>query len=137
MKSKSVFSGALFLLAAAASGLAQTPAKALPQAPVQATPKPAPAAKEVAPTDIVLWIGSESFTRERFEALMKAVPPQFAQSASQMGKKQFASQYQVMLGLARTAEREKMDQTPLFKDQLDFMRLQFLAQVAFQQVSQR
>jgi hypothetical protein len=137
------------MLALAASLVAQTPAKPPAQTtPAQATPakpdakpegkpeaKPAPA--EVKPDEVVLWIGSEPITRERFEALLKAVPPQFAQSASQMGKKQFASQYGMLIGLARTAEKEKMDQTPLFKDQLDFMRLQFMAQMAFQQISQR
>jgi parvulin-like peptidyl-prolyl isomerase len=54
-----------------------------------------------------------------------------------MSKKQFAGQFAMMLGLARSAEKEKMDQTQQVKEQLEFQRLQFLARIAFQQISQR
>jgi parvulin-like peptidyl-prolyl isomerase len=153
MKFPLAFSCALIL--AALSLAAQTPPPPPAQPPAQApqtAPKPTmqsvpdykptpvvppSTAKPVNPDDVVLWIGSESFTREKFEAIMKALPPAFQQQASQMTKKQFASQFAMMLSLARSAEKEKMDQTALVKDQLEFQRLQFLAQLAFQQISQR
>src|SRR5204863_8545185 len=118
----------------------QTPAA--PVLPVAAPPSNAPAAsptaaapapKPVNPNDVVLTIGNETLTRERFESLLRAVPPAFQQQAAQMGKKQFANQYAMLLGLARTAEIEKMDQSQLAKGQLAFVLLQFLAQIAFQQ----
>ncbi len=117
------------VLLLASFGLAQTPAK---PGPTSTETKP-PAEPEVKPSDVVLTIGSENFTKEQFEALLKAVPPQFAQAARQMGKKQFAAQYGMMLGLARTAEREHMDKGINF----EFQRMQLLAQIAFQQISQR
>ncbi len=152
MKSQLVFSCALFLAVlsfVAAPSAAQTPATPpapKPSQPVmqpvpayQSTPvtPPAPAAKPVNPGDVVLWIGNDSVTREKFEAIMKALPPAFQQQAAQMTKKQFASQYAMMLSLARTAEKEKMDQTPQVKEQMEFQRLQLLAQLAFNQISQR
>jgi peptidyl-prolyl cis-trans isomerase C len=97
----------------------------------------APGTKPVSPDDVVLTIGSDTFTREKFEAIMKALPPAFQQQAQQMTKKQFAAQFAMMLSLARAAEKEKMDQTPQVKEQLEFQRLQFLAQLAFNQISQR
>jgi peptidyl-prolyl cis-trans isomerase C len=152
MKSPLAFSCAFLL--AALSLLAQPPATT--QAPAQtppAAPKPgqpaiqavppyqptpvAPPAKPVNPDDVVLWIGSESFTREKFEAVMKSLPPAFQQQTAQMTKKQFAAQYAMMMGLARSAEKEKLDQTAQVKEQLEFQRLQFLAQLAFNQISQR
>jgi peptidyl-prolyl cis-trans isomerase C len=150
MKFPLAFSCALILaaLSLAAQVPPPPPAQAPPTAPkpsMQAVPPyqpsqltpPAPAAKPVNPDDVVLWIGGESFTRDKFEAIMKALPPAFQQQASQMTKKQFASQFAMMLSLARSAEKEKMDQTPQVKEQLEFQRLQFLAQLAFQQISQR
>jgi parvulin-like peptidyl-prolyl isomerase len=149
MKFPQAFSCALFL---AVLSFAQTPAtpqatpapKPSPPA-MQAVPDykpnpavpPAPAAKPVNPEDIVLTIGADTFTREKFESIMKALPPAFQQQAAQMSKKQFAGQFAMMLSLARAAEKEKMDQTPQVKEQLEFQRLQFLAQLAFNQISQR
>jgi parvulin-like peptidyl-prolyl isomerase len=158
MKFPLAFSCALFLAAlslAATTSTAQTPAA--PQATPPATPAPkpsqpmmqsvpdykptpvvAPGTKLVNPDDVVLTIGTETFTRERFEAIMKVLTATFQQQGSQQWtKKQFAEQYEVILGLARSAEKEKMDQAPQVKDQLEFQRLSFLAQVAFNQISQR
>lgn len=104
-------------------------------APAPAEPKPAP--KTVKPTDTVLWIGNEGITAERFEALLRAVPPQFEQASQAMGKKQFASQYGMLLGLTRTAEKEKIDKAPFFQDQVEFARMQLLAQLVFADISKR
>ena len=140
MKFKIAFTCALLI---ATSVMAQTPPAQTPPpkpaAPPAAAPAPppapapAPAAKEVAPGEVVLTIGTETLTRAQYESLLRNVPGQFAQTASQMGKKQFATQYAMMLGLARTAEKEKMDQGVAF----EFMKMQLLAQMAFQAISQR
>jgi peptidyl-prolyl cis-trans isomerase C len=94
-------------------------------------PKPAPEAKPVKPTDPIMWVGNEALTLERFEAILKSAPG----GASAMGKKQFASQYGLLLGLARMGEQQKIDQTQEFKDQVEFMRMQMLAQQTFAKIS--
>src|ERR1017187_3567151 len=134
MKLKIAFSCALacaYTFAMFAAG--QTP----PVAPPAATPAPVPAAvakpKEVSPEEVVMTIGADKVTRAQYEALLRNVPGQFQQAASAMGKKQFATQYAMMLGLCRTAEKEKMDQGVANC----FLRMQLLAQLAFQQISQR
>jgi peptidyl-prolyl cis-trans isomerase C len=153
MKFPSVLSGSLTLTACLLAALpvaaqtppappAQTPpaqAKPAQTPPAQTAPatatapaKPAAPAKTVGPDDVVLTIGTETFTRERFDALMKAVP-----QAAQMGKAQFAQNFAMMIGLARSAEKEKLDQSPQVKQQLEFQRLQFLAQLAFNEISGR
>jgi peptidyl-prolyl cis-trans isomerase C len=101
------------------------------------SPVVAPGTKMVNPDDVVLTIGTETFTREKFESIMRSLPPAFQQQVAQMSKKQFAAQFQVMLGLARSAEKEKLDQSEQVKEQLAFQRMQFLAQLAFNQISQR
>jgi len=135
MKFKFAFSCALAcVLMSAFSAAAQTPAPV--PAPVVAAPtaKPvAPPAKEVSPDEVVLTVGGENITRAQYELLLKNVPGQFAQAASQMGKKQFAQQYAMMLGLCRTAEKEHMDKGVAY----EFLRMQLLAQLAFQQISTR
>jgi len=138
MKFKIAFS-CLFLFAL--SAMAQTPPSKPPAtppatpAPAASAPAAAPAApaKEVSPDDVVLTVGDEKITRKHYEALLQNVPGQFQQVARSMGKKQFAQQYAMMLGLCRTAEREKMDQGVAF----EFLRMQLLAQMAFQQISSR
>ncbi|GEM_PF-1393923 len=137
------------VLLTASFAIAQTPPATPPAAPakpgLQTVPEykpsmpgavPAPP-KPVGAEDVVLTIGTETFTREKFEAIMRALPPAFQQQVAQMTKKQFAQQFGMMLSLARSAEKEKLDQTQQVKDQLEFQRLQFLAQLAFQQISQK
>src|SRR5579871_1167608 len=122
-----------FLVLTAAIVVAQTPqtpakpsaAPATSQsqtAPIQMTTpgSPQPAAKVVNPDDVVLWIGGEGFTRAKFETMMRTAA-QVQQGAAQMSKQQFAMNFGMLIGLTRTAEKEKIDQTPQFKDQVEFM----------------
>lgn len=111
-----------------------------PSPPQEATTPPAPppakpAPKPVKPTDTVLWIGDEGITAERLDAILKAVPPQYEGAVAQIGKKQFASQYGMLRGLAKLAEKEKIDQSSSFKNQLDFVRMELLARLAFNEVT--
>jgi hypothetical protein len=123
--------GALILFVAAAVATSQAKPPAEPAKPAIEKPAAAPAK----PTDVVMWIGDEAFTAERFEALLRAVPPQFAQAANQMGKKQFATQYHMLYALSKHAQKLGIDQSPEFKQQVGFMTLQLLAQIQFQELS--
>lgn len=112
---------------------AKPPAAKPMQPPAQTPPAAAPAKPvEVGPEEVVMTVGDIKLTRAQFEALLRNVPPQFQQAANQMGKKQFAQQYAMMLGLAKTAEKMKLDQSVLF----EFMKMQLLAQLAFQELAQ-
>ncbi len=120
-----------FLAVAAISSLAMGQAKPAPAAPAPAAAQDAkPAAPKLKPTDPVLWVGDEAVSMEQLEAVMKLVP-----GGSTMPKKAFAEQYGMLLGLSRIAEKEKVDQTQEFKDQMAFQRMQTLAQMAFAKIS--
>ncbi len=95
--------------------------------------KPAP--KEFKPSDVVMWVGEEAVTLERFDALTRSLPPQYEGAIGAMGKKAFADQYGMLRGLAMQAEKEKMDQSPTFKEQMAFARMELLARLAFGEIS--
>jgi len=132
----------LVLAAAALAGQVPPAAPATnPPAPAQnkpASPAPAPPApKEWKPTDVVVWVGKEPITFEQWNTLVQGLPEQFKMACERMGKRECANQFGLILGLARAAEREKLDQTPEFKNQLAFARLQVLSQIAFQVLQTR
>ncbi len=141
---------------AAGSGLtAQTPAPppapaqkapGTPAAPAQKTPAPpsgiqtlpAPSPRDsVKPDDVVLTIGPEKITRARFEQIKQGMPPQYAGVPAQMGEKGFANNYATFRSLAMLAEREKLDQTAAFREQMSFMRTELMARLALGQLSIR
>lgn len=118
---------------------APKPAPSAPPAPAQAPQAapsgiqslPMPSSRDsVGPEEIVLTIGSEKVTRARFEQIKKGLPPQYAGVPQQMGDKGFANSYAMFRGLAVLAEREKLDQSQEFKEQLSFLRNELLARLA-------
>ncbi len=126
------------------------------QAPKGAPGRPAPAAKppqaapsgiqtlplpsgkdSVKPEEVVLTIGLEKITRERFEQIKKGLPPQYSGVPQQMGDKGFATNYATFRSLALVGEREKLDQLPEFKEQLNFLRMELLARLAISEFQNR
>lgn len=135
-----------------ATGLfAQAPAPpaarpATPPPPAAATPAPAQVPsgiptlpitpkEQVKPDEVVLTIGNEKITRAQFEAIKSGLPPQYAAVPQQMGDKGFAGAYAQFRGLALEAEKQKLDQTPAFKEQLNFLRTELLARLAVSELS--
>ncbi len=110
------------------------PATASPQqpaAPGGIKTLPVPSAREsVKPDEVVLTIGPEKITRQRFEQIQQGLPPQYAGVVGQMGERPFASNYAQFRGLALLAEREKLDQTREFQEQINFARMELLARLA-------
>lgn len=109
------------------------PAQKAPGAPATGGVQtlPAPSAKDsVKPDDVVLTIGNEKITRARFEEIKRGLPPQYSGAAGQMGERAFAGNYSQFRGMAMLAEREKLDQTPEFQEQLKFLRMELLARLA-------
>ena len=114
-----------------APGTPAPPAQKAPAPPAGIQTLPSPAAKDsVKPDEVVLTIGGEKITRERFEQIKKGLPPQYANAPAQMGDKPFANNYSMFRGLAMLGERDKLDQTPEFREQLNFLRTELLARLA-------
>jgi len=134
----------LLSLALAVTALTAQPQPAAPAATKPAETKPAadnkpaaPAPKEWKANDVVMTVGQEKITYEQWQSLKQGLPQQYKTVCDQMGKRECANQFGLILGLARVAERDKMDQTQEFKDQLAFARLQLLMQTAFQALQTR
>jgi peptidyl-prolyl cis-trans isomerase C len=89
----------------------------------------APAAPD--PNKVVLTIGTEKFTAAQYEQMVEAFPPQYQQAAHGVGKRQFVEQLIQLKLLAAEGEKEKIDQTPRAKSQLEFSRENILAQAVF------
>jgi len=135
------------LLSLALAAVALT-AQPQPAAPAPATNKPAeikpaetkpapPPPREWKPGDVVMTVGKEQITYEQWQSLEQGLPQQYKAVCQQMGKRECANQFGLILGLARIAEHDKLDQTQEFKDQLSFARLQLLMQMAFQNLQNR
>jgi len=104
----------------------------VPQAPptgIQTLPMPS-TRDAVGPEEVVLTIGTEKITRARFELIKRGLPPQYVGAPQQMGEKGFANSYGMFRGLALLAEREKLEQSSEFKEQLNFLRIELLARLA-------
>jgi parvulin-like peptidyl-prolyl isomerase len=113
------------------------PAKQAAPAAQAAAPAAKTAPKQFQPTDVIMTIGKESITYQRWQEMERGLPPQFKMACDQMGKRQCAEQFALILGLSHMAEEKKLDQTQEFKDQLAFARLQMLMQLGMQQLSTR
>ncbi len=116
-----------------AAPTAATPA----QAETKPAPPPPPPPKEWKPGDVVMTVGAEKITYEQWRSLEQGLPQEYKTVCQQMGKRGCADQFGLILGLARVAEREKLDQTQEFKDRLNFARLQLMMQTAFQDLQNR
>lgn len=116
-----------FLLMPAAVVLAQT----TPPAPPPAAPAP-----EVAPTAVVMTIGTEKITREQFEAIIRGLPERVqSQLKSGAEKRRLADQLADMLALAQEAKKRGLDQTAEMKQRLAMQSQQVLAQSAYEKIS--
>ncbi len=108
---------------------ATNPAPQAPPTGIQALPMPS-TRDAVGPEEVVLTIGTEKITRARFELIKRGLPPQYVGAPQQMGEKGFANSYGMFRGLALLAEREKLEQSAEFKEQLNFLRIELLARLA-------
>ncbi len=110
----------------------------------QATPVPAPAPVQiqpgtlpvstVAPTAVVLKIGSESLTRAEFEQLIEALPERVRGEARGPGKRKLAEQLVDLKVAAQEARRRKLEQTPAVKQQAALQMDSLLANALYTEV---
>ncbi len=108
---------------------APVPAPTTPAA--TATPNPADA---VAPDAVVLRVGEQSFTRQQFENLILALPPQLQAAARGPQKREFARQIAELFAVADEAEKRKLDAQPELQMRLKYQRDNMLAGFLYQQL---
>jgi hypothetical protein len=117
----------------------ETPAAApqaqpAPQGAAQ-PPAAAPAAQEpVGPDEVVMTIGDTKITAKEFEQITQSLPPEAAQALVSMGKKGFAERYANLVSLAKEGEKRKVDESPVFKQMVEFQRMMLLAQMTVNQI---
>ena len=103
---------------------AQTPPKVPPGTP--ATPAPAPAA--VAPDAVVVEIDGKKYTATEVDKLIASLPVQFQQAARM--QPQTLGTYLMMKRLMAEAEQLGLDKQTPYKEQLEYNRIQALAQAS-------
>ena len=101
-------------------------------APLPPTPATGPAAPEtqpakVDPAKVILQVGDDKLTAGEFEAMIADLPAQQQSFVRSEGKREFAEYLVRTKLLANEAERRKLQDSPKFKRQMDFIRQQVLA----------
>jgi peptidyl-prolyl cis-trans isomerase C len=124
---------------------AKTPAPAAapakPAAPPAAAPaKPAAPAAATSSNPVVLTVGTEKITKTQFEAILAQVvaqmpPERRATAESPEAKRALAEQLAELKALAQEARRQKLDQTPEAKVQMEMRADQLVAGMLYQQIS--
>lgn len=112
--------------------------------PVAAPPAPTAPAAEAAPDPadavaadaVVLRVGEQSFTRQQFENLILALPPQLQAAARGPQKREFARQIAELFAVAGEAEKRKLDAQPELQMRLKYQRDNVLAGFLYQQMVQ-
>jgi parvulin-like peptidyl-prolyl isomerase len=105
---------------AAASGAPNTITMDVPAAaalPIGALP----------PETLMATIDGRKVTAGELQAMLKMLPPQVQQQA-QADRRKFIEQYGLMVRLSEEAKKDKLDQKSPYKEQFEYMTMQFLAQ---------
>jgi parvulin-like peptidyl-prolyl isomerase len=126
---------ASFLTAALSlCGKAQQAPAAKPAAP--APEKPVATAPQESPEKVVLKVGTQSFTKADMEFLISTLSPQLQQVVAQRGKKPLGDQYAMMAALSQQGEKDHLDASATFRQQMALHRLQALAQAEYEKVAE-
>lgn len=119
--------------AAAQAAAQEAVQKAHPQTPKPEPPKPQaerPPQKNIMamqPSEVVALVDGYPVTAGALQAILGSVAPQMRQQAAQ-NPTMLLQQFGIMRRLAAEAERNKLDQQSPYKESLEAMRTQFLAQ---------
>ncbi len=132
----------LLFLTPLACLLAQTPPASQPAtAPVRPPtvnlqpPAPAAAAPSVPPDTVVLTIGTDKVTAGDFDRMIDSIPQQYRnQMRTPAGRRQFAERMIIIKVMAQDGRRQKIDETPAYKEQLANQAEQLLAQQDYQRL---
>jgi peptidyl-prolyl cis-trans isomerase C len=97
---------------------------------------PVPAAPPADPNMVVISVGDHKITVAEFQALIKALPPQYQEAAKGPGRRDFAKNLVELQVLADEALKLGLDKQPDTKVQLEFQRDNMLAQSMFLNLQQ-
>ena len=81
------------------------------------------------PKEVVTVIDGTEYTAEQMDQIRKSLPPQFRQGTQSMDNQAFIRVYAELLAFAKNAEAEGVTKKEPYRTQLEFARLNFLAQV--------
>jgi len=126
-----IFSQAIFV---ALSGHAQQQAKPAAPATQQPSGTGQPAAE--GPAKVVLKVGDHSYTQADMEFLIHTLDPQLQQVVASQGPKPLGEQYATMAVLSQQAEKDKLDSSKEFGQQMALHRLQALAQAEYEKLAE-
>jgi peptidyl-prolyl cis-trans isomerase C len=101
-----------------------------------APPPPAPAQPPSDPNAVVITVGDHKITAADFLELVKALPPQYQETARGAGRRDFARNLVELQVLADQAVKEGIDKQPDTRLQIEFQRDNMLAQAMFLSLQQ-
>lgn len=96
-------------------------------APALFAQAPAAAAPSADANKVVLTVGDQKFTAAQWDELVASLPTQYQQAARGAGKRQFAEQIAQLKLLAAAAAKDKLEEKPDVKRQMEFARENILA----------
>lgn len=121
------------LIPMALCGLIVFACSAAAQAPTAPAAEP-PAETQTSPDAIVLSVGDQKLTKQQFEDLIRALPPQLQGAANGPQRREFALQIAELIAVAGEAERRKMDQRTDIAMRLRYQRENILAGALYQEM---
>ena len=96
---------------------------------------PVSAQEAIAPDDVVVAIGDVEYTAGEIDRLRKSLPANYQKSAAFMDNGALVRLYAGLLAFAKKAEEEGLPDQEPFRTQLEFIRLDFFAQVYLRDLS--
>ena len=96
---------------------------------------PASAQEAIAPDDVVAAVDDVEYTARQIDLLRKSLPANYQKSAALMDNGALLRVYAGLLGFKKRAEEEGLPDKEPFKTQLEFIRLDFFAQVFIRELS--
>jgi peptidyl-prolyl cis-trans isomerase C len=109
------------------------------QAPATAPPAPAPekpaGATSENPKKVVLKVGTQNYTVADMDFLIGTLSPRLQVVVAQQGKKPLGDQFAMMAMLSQQAEKDRLDATEDFREEMALHRLQTLAEAEYRKMS--
>lgn len=123
------------LIPVALCGLIVFACGAAAQAPAPAAAPQAEA--QTAPDAIVLSVGDQKLTKQQFEDLIRALPPQLQGAAQGPQRREFALQIAELIAVAGEAEQRKMHERSDISMRLRYQRENILAGALYQEMVEK
>jgi len=89
------------------------------------------------PDEVVAVIDGKEYTASQMDQIRKSLPPQFRQGTQSMDNQAFIGVYAELLAFAKNAKAEGVTEKEPYRTQLEFARLNFLAQVYLAELQKR